>query len=45
MIERTLFREEHRIFRESVRRFVEREIVPFHARWERDGADALPMAR
>lgn len=38
MIERTLFREEHRIFRDSVRRFVEREIVPFHAQWERDGA-------
>jgi len=38
MIERTLFREEHRIFRESVRRFVERKIVPFHAQWERDGA-------
>lgn len=37
MIERTLFREEHRIFRESVRRFVEREIVPFHAQWEKDG--------
>lgn len=37
MIERTLFREEHRIFRDSVRRFVEREIVPFHAQWERDG--------
>jgi alkylation response protein AidB-like acyl-CoA dehydrogenase len=37
MIERTLFREEHDIFRESVRRFVEREIVPFHAKWEEDG--------
>jgi long-chain-acyl-CoA dehydrogenase len=37
MIERNLFREEHDIFRESVRRFVEREIVPFHARWEEDG--------
>jgi acyl-CoA dehydrogenase len=37
MIERTLFREEHQIFRESVRRFVEREIVPFHAKWEEDG--------
>ncbi|QDO96395.1 acyl-CoA dehydrogenase [Ferrovibrio terrae] len=37
MIERTLFREEHRIFRETVRRFVEKEIVPFHAQWERDG--------
>jgi acyl-CoA dehydrogenase len=37
MIERTLFLEEHDIFRESVRRFVEREIVPFHAKWEQDG--------
>jgi acyl-CoA dehydrogenase len=37
MIERSLFREEHQIFRESVRRFVEREIVPFHAKWEEDG--------
>jgi acyl-CoA dehydrogenase len=37
MIERNLFREEHDIFRESVRRFVEREIVPFHAKWEQDG--------
>ena len=37
MIERTLFREEHNIFRESVRRFVEQEIVPHHAQWEKDG--------
>ncbi|WP_428249536.1 acyl-CoA dehydrogenase family protein [Ferrovibrio sp.] len=37
MIERTLFREEHRIFRETVRRFVEKEIVPHHAQWEKDG--------
>src|SRR5258708_6045071 len=37
MIERTIFREEHAIFRESVRRFVDREIVPFHAQWEKDG--------
>src|ERR1700716_1453715 len=37
MIERTIFREEHHIFRESVRRFVDREIVPFHAQWEKDG--------
>src|ERR1700710_2328987 len=37
MIERTIFREEHLIFRESVRRFVDREIVPFHAQWEKDG--------
>ena len=37
MIARTIFREEHNIFRESVRRFVDREIVPFHAQWEKDG--------
>jgi alkylation response protein AidB-like acyl-CoA dehydrogenase len=37
MIERSLFREEHEMFRQSVRRFVEQEIVPHHAQWERDG--------
>ena len=37
MIERSLFSEEHGIWRETVRRFVEREIVPFHAQWEKDG--------
>jgi acyl-CoA dehydrogenase len=37
MIARSLFREEHEIFRRSVRKFVEREIVPFHAQWEHDG--------
>lgn len=37
MIERSLFREEHEMFRQSVRRFVEQEIVPFHAQWEREG--------
>jgi alkylation response protein AidB-like acyl-CoA dehydrogenase len=38
MIARTLFTEEHEMFRNSVRKFVEREIVPFHAQWEEDGA-------
>lgn len=37
MIERSLFSEEHEMFRESVRRFIEREIVPFHAGWEVEG--------
>lgn len=37
MIERQLFREEHNMFRETVRKFVEKEIVPFHAQWEKDG--------
>ena len=37
MIPRSIFREEHEMWRESVRRFVEKEIVPFHAQWEHDG--------
>lgn len=37
MIARRLFSEEHEIFRDSVRRFVEREIVPGHAAWEEAG--------
>jgi len=37
VIERTLFTEEHKIFRNTVRRFVETEIVPHHAKWEEDG--------
>jgi acyl-CoA dehydrogenase len=37
MISRTLFAEEHQIFRASVRRFLEDEIAPHHARWEQDG--------
>ena len=37
MIERTLFKEEHNIFRASVRKFMEREIAPFHEAWEEAG--------
>lgn len=37
MIERSLFSEEHNMFRETVRRFMEREVVPYHAQWEKDG--------
>src|ERR1700736_4061792 len=37
MIERSLFREEHEMWRTTVRRFVETEIVPYHAQWEHDG--------
>ncbi|HZD26004.1 MAG TPA: acyl-CoA dehydrogenase family protein [Alphaproteobacteria bacterium] len=36
-IARTLFTEEHQIFRDAVRRFVDAEIVPNHAAWEKDG--------
>ncbi|WP_068076030.1 acyl-CoA dehydrogenase family protein [Novosphingobium lentum] len=37
MIERQLFNAEHDMWRETVRKFVEKEIVPFHAQWEKDG--------
>lgn len=37
MIERSLFNQDHRIWRESVNRFVENEITPNHAQWEEDG--------
>mgnify|MGYP000595292876 CR=1 FL=1 len=37
MIPRSLFSEEHDIFRESCRRFVEKEVTPHHRQWEKDG--------
>lgn len=37
MIERSLFQPEHEMWRDSVRKFVEKEIVPFHDQWEEDG--------
>ena len=37
MIPRTVFTAEHEMFREQVRRFVEREIMPHHAAWEEAG--------
>jgi alkylation response protein AidB-like acyl-CoA dehydrogenase len=36
-MKRTLFNEEHVMFREAVRRFVEKEVTPFHEQWEHDG--------
>lgn len=37
MIPRTLFNDEHEMFRDSVRRFIETEITPYHAEWEKVG--------
>lgn len=37
MIPRTLFSEEHQIFRDAVRRFMEIEVAPHHAIWEEQG--------
>lgn len=34
---RTIFEEEHNMFRESVRKFCEQEIAPYHEQWEKDG--------
>lgn len=37
MIERTLFTPDHEMWRDTVRKFMEKEIVPFHDQWEKDG--------
>ena len=37
MLPRPIFTQEHNIFRDSVRRFVDEEIVPYHSEWEKDG--------
>jgi alkylation response protein AidB-like acyl-CoA dehydrogenase len=37
MIERTLFTPEHLAFRDSLRRFMAKEIAPFHEAWEERG--------
>ncbi len=34
---RPLFEAEHEAFRQTVRTFLEREVVPFHDQWEKDG--------
>ena len=34
---RTVFRDDHEHFRTQVQRFIEKEIAPFHAQWEKDG--------
>lgn len=37
MLERTIFEDEHHMFRDAFRRFVEKEITPHHDQWEKDG--------
>ena len=37
MIERKLFTPDHETFRDSFRRFIEKEITPFHEAWEEQG--------
>jgi acyl-CoA dehydrogenase len=37
MFRRTVFNEDHEMFRDQIRRFVKTEIEPNHAQWEKDG--------
>jgi acyl-CoA dehydrogenase len=37
MIERTLFTPDHEAFRDAFRRFVDKEVAPFHEAWEEQG--------
>ena len=37
MIKRTLFSADHESFRDSFRRFLDKEVAPFHAEWEDQG--------
>jgi acyl-CoA dehydrogenase len=37
MLQRELFNADHEGFRTMVRRFIEKEIAPFHAQWEHEG--------
>ncbi len=37
MAKRSLFEEEHDIFRNSVRTFIAKEISPYHHIWEKEG--------
>lgn len=36
-MKRTIFEEEHQMFRETVRAFIEKEVLPYHPQWEKDG--------
>ena len=37
MFERTIFSDEQNFFRETAARFVDKEILPYHNLWEKDG--------
>jgi alkylation response protein AidB-like acyl-CoA dehydrogenase len=40
---RTLFTEEHRLFRDAFRHFVEKEVAPYYEQWEKDGIVSREM--
>jgi alkylation response protein AidB-like acyl-CoA dehydrogenase len=37
MLKRTIFEDEHEMFRMAARKFIEKETAPHHRQWERDG--------
>jgi len=37
MVPRSIYNEEHELYRDSVRRFIAAEITPYHRQWEKDG--------
>jgi len=37
MIKRTVFESEHEMFRDSFKKFLQEEAVPYHHQWEKDG--------
>jgi acyl-CoA dehydrogenase len=37
MIPRTIFSPDHELFRETVKRFIDEHVTPFHAEWEKAG--------
>ena len=36
-MKRTIFDDEHNMFRQAVRRFVQNEVTPYHEQWEHEG--------
>src|SRR5581483_4874088 len=36
-MKRSIFEPEHQMFRETVRAFIEKQVTPYHAQWEKDG--------
>ncbi|HYB00797.1 MAG TPA: acyl-CoA dehydrogenase family protein [Ktedonobacteraceae bacterium] len=42
-MKRTLFTEEHHLFRDSFKHFLEKEVIPYYPQWEQDGIVSREM--
>src|SRR5437763_1530815 len=42
-MKRTLFTEEHHLFRDAFKHFLEKEVVPYYEQWEKDGIVSREM--